>query len=223
MNKPATPPSVLKYCVGCLVVVMLSLMGLLCVSSGCQGAPQYAGLKSKSDNELNLGWGRSLRLGAETDATLEGMTLASGSKIDKLVLKQSPGSTMSSGWVPAMDAYGRQQVNFVPILKQYGDNAIGITNAVFNGISQVAQIAMPVVGQAVAGHYSVAEAKVKAGDMRSELINAIGGGLIGPVDAKKLADSLPVDVSDVFNNPIVKARMDELEAELKRLREAQPQ
>lgn len=109
------------------------------------------------------------------------------------------------------------------LVKQYGDNFVAGTDAVFNGLSKIAQIAMPVIGQAVTGHYNVAAMKAQKPTMASELINAIGGGMVGPLEAKRVMESLPIDIeSDVLNNPIVKARFAEMEAELKRLREAAP-
>lgn len=200
------------------LAIVITIMGMI---TGCQGAPQLAGVKAKPDNEVNLGWGRSIRLGAETKGVLKNLKTSNGTSIEELSIEQSPAQTMAGGWVPAMDAYGRQQVNFVPILKQYGDNAIGIGNMVFTGLNQLAQTAMPVVGQAVAGHYSVAEIKAQRGDIKSELINAIGGGALGVSQARSLMQDLPIDIeADVLSHPIVVARIAQLESELKAAKSA---
>ena len=169
-----------------LTSILTTVIILFC--TGCQGAPQYAGTKSKADNELSLGWGRSLRLGAETDATMDGFKTANGTQIDKLVLKQSPAATMANGWVPAMDAYGRQQVNFVPILKQYGDNAVGITNAVFPGVSEVMQSAAPMFAQYMAGKNLQTQAAANKQQIIGELL---GGAITGKFDPTAYATQLP--------------------------------
>jgi len=180
--------------------ILLCLFLGTCVL-GCQGAPEYAGTKSKADNELSLGWGRSLRLGAETDATLEGFETANGTKIDKLTLKSSPAQTMAGGWVPAMDAYGRQQVNFVPILKQYGDNAIGITNAVFAGLNQLATTtwagvneaiatAAPVFTQYLAGRNMQRQAEAMKPSIIDEVVRL---GVAGRIDPIAAGSQLPAD------------------------------
>jgi len=202
--------------------IVLTFTILIVVSTGCQGAPSYAGEKAKPDNEINLGWGRSIRMGAETEGELIGLKTANGTQIDRLKMKASPAATMAGGWVPAMDAYGRQQVNFVPILKQYSDNAIGIGNMVFTGLNQLAQTAMPVVGEAVAGHYSVAEIIARQGDIKTQLVNAIGGGVLSIPDARSIMQDIPIfDIEgDVLGHPIVVARIAQLEAQLKAAKEA---
>lgn len=192
-----------------------SLYAIVVTLCGCQGAPQYAGQRSRADNELNLGWGRSLRFGSEVDATMKGFKTQNGTKIDEIVFKQSPAATMANGWVPAMDAYGRQQVNFVPILKQYGDNAIGITDAVFNGLNQLAQTAMPAVSSYITGRTSVALAKQQTKQMQTEVIGGIAGGLLNPGEALAVLAATPPDVAAaVLSDPVVIAKLEQMQAQL---------
>lgn len=152
------------------VLVVVFGTGAIC------GNPEYGGIRSKADNEVDLGWGRKIRLGAETDATLEGLKTTSGAGITKLTLKSSPAATMANGWAPAMAQYGVQQQNYVPILKQYGDNFVNGTNAVTAGIAQDIAAVTPLGTAFMAGHTQIAIAKAQQPQLISQLATLVGGG-----------------------------------------------
>lgn len=190
-----------------------TLLGVLALSSGCIN-PGYAGEKSKADNELSLGYGRGLRLGAETDATLEGFEKSADGKvkIDKMVLKQSPGSTMAQGWVAAQDSFGRSIIMpNVELNRVYGQNA-GI---VLSGINEIAKTVMPTVDNLIAGRTSVALAKQQTKQLQSEMIAGIGGGLLRPDEIAAAVDVLPPEVTrQVMSDPVVVARLNQLQAQV---------
>lgn len=184
---------------------MVALALLVAWCGGCQGAPQYAGKPSTPNNKLSLGWGRSLELGSETDATLEGFKTSSGVQIDKLTLKSSPATTMSQGWVPAMDAYGRQQVNFDAILKTHYEGLNEGQRIFWSGLNESLATAAPVFTQYLAGRNMAKQASAMKPKIIDELL---GLAVTGQADVR----SLPLnELPPGWANEII-ARLNALEA-----------
>lgn len=173
--------------------------------SGCQGAPEYAGVKAKPDSEIKFGFGRSVRIGAETEGEMTGFK-AGSTEIQSLKIKSSPAQTMAGGWVPTMDAYGRQQVNFVPILKQYGDNAVGIIGAAGTAISQVISSATPILNAYVSAKSQVAALEAQKPMMLAEVVAAAKGGQVDPSVIKFLPPDVQADALAKINAEIAELK-----------------
>ena len=181
-----------------MLVVAIVLIG------GCQGAPLLGGVQSKANNELNLGFGRKLTLGAETDVTMEGFKTRGGSEIKKITLKQSPGQTMREGWVPVQDSYGGLMERFPGVLDAYGRNTVNIMDAG----NRLLQTAMPAVMSHVEGRTTVALAKQQTAQMKNEILGAFAGGLLNPSGVMDLLTKVPGDVtSELITDPVFQAAL----------------
>lgn len=193
---------------GILVIALLIFAAHLV---GCQGAPQYGMVKNKTDSELDLGWGRKLRLGPDIEAELHGLKTANGTQIDSVIFKQAPSVTMAQGVVPTMYAYSEQQKQFVPVLRQYGDNAIGILGQ----INEIAKTIMPTVSSYLSGRTSVSLAKQQTKQLQSEMIAGIASGVLNPNEMVTTMTALPDDVQRaVLSDPVVLAKLEQLAAQI---------
>lgn len=167
-------------------IVWSVFLVLLC--AGCIDNADFPGLKSKTDSELKLGLRRGVRLGPDMEGRILGFASTDSSgrttKFDELMIEQKPSVTMAQGWVPAIDA------------------SVGQINAKWAGRNENARIWSPVVsnfidkgfgvlGQAVTGHYSVAEQKLMSKQIVAQGVAAM---LTGDIDRGPLMQNLTSDI-----------------------------
>lgn len=153
----------------CMVLIALAVFLVGCV-------PGYAGEKSKANNAIHFGLGKSLEFGAETEGYLEGLETSSGTKIQKLQIKQSPARTIES-WVGPMQVYDQQLATSWRGMTEH-------TTALLAGVSDIVAQSAPVLTQYLA-------ARAQKPRMVSELAGLMGNPTV-PIDA--LRSAIPEDV-----------------------------
>lgn len=133
-------------------------------------------------------------------------------EVDGLALN-SNASAVNPTIVPIIDANARSAIGQI---EAHGANIIGGIDAVGRIVTTLA----PVASAYVEGNTSVGLAKQQTKQMQAEMIGLVAGGFLNPSQTQSMLARLPSEVrTGVLDDPVVKAKLAQMQAEIDALKE----
>lgn len=177
-----------------------TIIAIAIILIGC-GQPQYPYAQPKLKAEASkgaFGGAGSLDIGSDFNGELVGFERdASGvTRIERLTVMSAPSTTLAQGYVPVMDAYGRQQVNYGEIRRI---EWAGFNQELGPGFRSLLSGIAPALTSYFDGRAQVDLARANRPSLLAELaqivvMNRAGIGPAAAINPQPIINSLPADI-----------------------------